>query len=126
MIASARSSLRVMRHASPRIPIFLLPTNHCSVGQHDERRHVKERQVPSHPFERRAGGGKGEARGPSRPFFLPARFGQADAGEATGLLTHHLAHEDRCWGFIETFVKKTVAHPATSWRTAAELFPEPA
>ena len=30
--------------------------------------------------ESRAGGGKGEARGPSRPFFLPARFGQADAG----------------------------------------------
>ena len=54
------------------------------------------------------------------------RIGQADAGEATGLLTHHLAHEDRCWGFIETFVKKTAAHPAVSWRSAADLFPEPA
>ena len=54
------------------------------------------------------------------------RIGQADAGEATGLLTHHLAHEGGCWGFIETFVKKTAAHPAVSWRPAAELFPESA
>jgi len=53
------------------------------------------------------------------------RIGQVDAGEATGLLTHHLAHEDGCWGFIETFVKQTAAHPAVSWRPAADLFPEP-
>ena len=54
------------------------------------------------------------------------RQGKADAEEATGLLTHHLAHDDGCWGFIEAFVQKTSAHPAVVWRPAADLFPEPA
>lgn len=53
------------------------------------------------------------------------RAGRADAGEATGLLTHHLAHDDACWAFIDRFGRTTKGHPAVIWRSANELFPRP-
>lgn len=45
---------------------------------------------------------------------------------AIGLLSHHLAHDEGCWGFIERFVAETSAHPAVRWRAARDLFPLPA
>jgi hypothetical protein len=53
------------------------------------------------------------------------RTGSADAAEATGMLSHHLAHEEGCWGFIEKFGRITAAHPAARWRSAMDLFPVP-
>lgn len=53
------------------------------------------------------------------------RTGKADPAEATGLLTHHLAHDDGCWAFIERFGAETAAHPAAVWRSVPELFAEP-
>jgi len=53
------------------------------------------------------------------------RRGSADPDEATGILTHHLAHDEACWDFIERFGLLTVEHPAVSWRAAAHLFPLP-
>lgn len=53
------------------------------------------------------------------------RTGGADPAEATGLLTHHLAHDDGCWTFIERFGAVTAAHPAAVWRSASELFVAP-
>lgn len=53
------------------------------------------------------------------------RHGKADASEATGILTHHLAHDDGCWNFIECFGRATAGHPAAVWRSATELFAEP-
>ena len=53
------------------------------------------------------------------------RDGRADPGEATGILSHHLAHDDGCWTFIEKFGRCTVAHPAAKWRPAGDLFPVP-
>lgn len=52
------------------------------------------------------------------------RTGDADPAEATGLLTHHLAHDEGCWAFIERFGMATVAHPAAVWRSATDLFGE--
>jgi len=50
------------------------------------------------------------------------RAGQADPSEPTGLLTHHLAHDDGAWTFIERFIAATKAHPAARWRHPADLF----
>jgi hypothetical protein len=53
------------------------------------------------------------------------RTGNADSAEATGILSHHLAHDEGCWAFIEQFGRLTGAHPAVTWRSAADLFPVP-
>jgi hypothetical protein len=50
------------------------------------------------------------------------RSGAADADEPTGLLTHHLAHDDGGWAFIERFVAATIAHGAARWDHAGALF----
>ena len=50
------------------------------------------------------------------------RGGSADPAEATGLLTHHLAHDEDCWTFIGRFGRLTVDHPAAKWRAASDLF----
>jgi len=50
------------------------------------------------------------------------REARADAGEATGLLTHHLVHDAACWGFVRRFVAGVAAHPAARWVGARELF----
>lgn len=50
------------------------------------------------------------------------RTGRADAGEPTGLMTHHPYHDEACWRFIETFLARSRAHPAVRWLDAAEVF----
>ena len=48
------------------------------------------------------------------------------APTAIGLLTHHLAHDDAVWGFVETTVAVISAHPAARWAPVPELFETPA
>ncbi|MBM3517283.1 MAG: hypothetical protein FJX56_05240, partial [Alphaproteobacteria bacterium] len=50
------------------------------------------------------------------------RTGSADAGEATGLLTHHLVQDGETWSFIAKFLGEARAHPATVWPSASALF----
>ncbi len=50
------------------------------------------------------------------------RTGDADPEEPTGLLTHHLAHDEAAWRFIDQFLSATRSHPAAQWRHPAELF----
>lgn len=50
------------------------------------------------------------------------RTAQVDPTEPTGLMTHHLYHDDACWRFIEAFIGATRAHPAVRWLNAAEVF----
>ena len=54
------------------------------------------------------------------------RGGTVDDAEPTGLLTHHLAHDDDCWAFTERFVRTTAAHCGACWCAPDDLFPEPA
>lgn len=51
------------------------------------------------------------------------RLGRVDGGEATGLMTHHLAHDRDCLGFIDRFVATVRDHAAARWLGAADLFP---
>jgi hypothetical protein len=52
------------------------------------------------------------------------RQGAADAGEATGLLTHHLVHDTETWDFLAALLAWCAVRPGVAWRGAAELFPE--
>lgn len=53
------------------------------------------------------------------------RAGTADAAEPTGMLSHHLAHDEGCWAFAGRFLAVTASHAAVRWRDARTLFPEP-
>jgi hypothetical protein len=45
-----------------------------------------------------------------------------DRDEPTGLLTHHLAHDEPCWEFVNRFVARSQTHPAVRWIDADEAF----
>ena len=46
----------------------------------------------------------------------------ADPDEPTGLLTHHLVHEESSWSFIRKFLSVTQTHRAVRWLGAGEAF----
>ncbi len=49
------------------------------------------------------------------------RLGHVDRDEATGLMTHHLAHDAGCWQFCEQLFQFLAARPVR-WLTAAHCF----
>jgi hypothetical protein len=54
---------------------------------------------------------------------LSARLcNKCDAGEATGVLTHHAVHDAASWRFLERLLERTRATGA-QWREASALFP---
>ena len=50
------------------------------------------------------------------------RAGAADRNEPTGLMSHHLAHDDACWAFLGSFLAATSRHPAARWIDAPIAF----
>lgn len=50
------------------------------------------------------------------------RLGRHDAGEPTGLLTHHLAQDARSYGFIERLAGLVRDHPAAAWLDPRTVF----
>ncbi len=54
------------------------------------------------------------------------RKGVADVDEPTGLLSHHLAHDEACWTFLDGLLGVLTQHPAVRIVRPAELFPEAA
>lgn len=50
------------------------------------------------------------------------RSGSADADEPTGLLSHHLVHDEKAWDFLATYLERTRAHRAVRWLSAAAAF----
>ncbi|MEO5374311.1 MAG: polysaccharide deacetylase family protein [Alphaproteobacteria bacterium] len=53
------------------------------------------------------------------------RTGRADIDEPTGLMTHHLYHDEGCWRFIREFALRTRANPAIRWPSIREIFHDP-
>ena len=43
------------------------------------------------------------------------RAGRADIDEATGILSHHLDHDDDCWRFLDTLLEHCNHHPGARW-----------
>lgn len=52
------------------------------------------------------------------------RTGRCDPDEPTGLLTHHLDHDEGCWRFIDRFLAETQRHPAAVWVSTADAVAE--
>jgi hypothetical protein len=50
------------------------------------------------------------------------RFGKVDAGEPTGMMTHHRVHGDDVERFLERLFEATKANPAARWLEASEIF----
>ncbi len=50
------------------------------------------------------------------------RCAEVDAEEPTGLMTHHLFHDEGCWRFIEDLLQCTRQHPGARWLPASEAF----
>ena len=42
-------------------------------------------------------------------------------GEAVGILSHHLVHDEAAWSFLEQLFELTAARPGCKWLSAAEL-----
>lgn len=49
------------------------------------------------------------------------RFGHIDVGEPTGLLTHHLVHDDACWAFVDGFLNFLKSRDSTKLVSIAEV-----
>jgi hypothetical protein len=50
------------------------------------------------------------------------RSGEVDRGEATGLLTHHLAFADDAFQFVDDLIARTSRHPAVRWLNVDDVF----
>jgi len=50
------------------------------------------------------------------------RSAAVDATEPTGLMSHHLAHDEASWQFIEEFIAATSRHGAARWLSAGDAF----
>ena len=48
------------------------------------------------------------------------RDGCADPGEASGVLSHHLVHDENCWRFLDTLFEQCARHPGARWLEANE------
>lgn len=55
-------------------------------------------------------------------FLARRRARDIDMDEPTGILTHHLVHDEACWTFLERFVALIESHGAARWRRPADLF----
>ncbi|MCB1743613.1 MAG: polysaccharide deacetylase family protein [Gammaproteobacteria bacterium] len=53
------------------------------------------------------------------------RLANSDRDEPTGLLSHHLVHDESTWRFIQNLLAETGAHPVCRWLTAEETFALP-
>jgi hypothetical protein len=50
------------------------------------------------------------------------RLGEADAAEPSGLLSHHGAHDEACWAFLDELLGRLVEHPAARFVAVDEAF----
>lgn len=70
----------------------------------------------------RAFAGEGPALGYLVAHLRAKLDGTADPAEPTGLLTHHLAHDEPAWNFAETVLRRIKAHRAARWQDPKEIF----
>ncbi len=50
------------------------------------------------------------------------RTKKCDFREPTGILTHHLVHDDECWRFLDVLFGKLGGHSAVRWLDGTEVF----
>jgi hypothetical protein len=69
----------------------------------------------------RAFGGEAAALARAVKHLRARQTGGADADEPTGLLTHHLAHDEAAWAFTDRFLTAIAGHPAARLVDIREL-----
>jgi len=50
------------------------------------------------------------------------RSGEMDDAEPIGLLTHHAAHDDACWTFVDALFRRLAALKSATWLPVARVF----
>ena len=70
----------------------------------------------------RAFAGEGPALGALVGHLRAKLDGAADPAEPTGLLTHHLAHDEAAWTFTQAALRRIAAHRAARWRAPEDVF----
>lgn len=70
--------------------------------------------------------GEGLALGRIVAHLAARRTGTVDADEPTGIMTHHLAHDDGCWDFMAQLAARTAKVAAAVWLDAPTIFNMPA
>ena len=50
------------------------------------------------------------------------RLGRADPDEPTGILTHHLVHDEGCWNFLTELVYRLSREPGVRWLAGTAIF----
>ena len=58
----------------------------------------------------------------ARRHLAARRAGEVDPDEPTGLLTHHLDHDEAGWDFIDVFLAVTRHHAGAAWPSPDTLF----
>ena len=53
---------------------------------------------------------------------IARRSQKCDGSEPTGVLSHHLVHDDECWHFLDTLFSTLNEHSAVRWLNGAEVF----
>lgn len=53
------------------------------------------------------------------------RLGSVDAAEPTGLLSHHLLHDESCWSFVSELMVRCRRHAAVRWLSIAQALALP-
>lgn len=48
------------------------------------------------------------------------RKARVDTSEASGILSHHLDHDDDCWRFLDSLLEQCNRHPGARWLEARE------
>jgi hypothetical protein len=105
------------RIASP-LAAALPQAGYAGLSTYNPRRGTTPRltQVNTHVdimnWVTRAFGGSAEAIGLTIRHLQARRASSADPEEPTGLLTHHLAHDEAAWEFTDAFLAAVTAHPA--------------
>lgn len=113
---------------APAIAAALPAAGYAGLSTYNARRRTPAplTQVNSHVdimnWVSRAFGGSAEALGLTLRHLQARRAGSADPDEPTGLLTHHLAHDEAAWSFTDAFLAAVAAHPAARLIDARTLF----
>jgi hypothetical protein len=106
---------------APALAAVLAPAGYVGLSTYNPRRTPPPglRQANSHMdimnWTTRRFAGETEALALALAHLRARREGRADPAEPTGLLTHHLAHDDEAWRFSERFLAEVAGHRAARW-----------
>jgi hypothetical protein len=113
---------------APQVAAALATAGYAGLSTYNARRGAPAglTQVNTHAdimnWGTRAFGGEAEALALVIRHLQARRGGGADPDEPTGLLTHHLAHDEGAWAFTDAFLAAVAAHPAARIVDARTLF----